>query len=82
MNALEDITNKAKESSDIVSQMVESSTQQDASAREVQIAVNSVDISAEQNTALVKTNANIVIDMEKETEKLADLMKFFSINNN
>ncbi|MEI0526397.1 methyl-accepting chemotaxis protein [Brachyspira murdochii] len=82
MNALEDITNKAKESSDIVSQMVESSTQQDASAREVQIAVNSVDISAEQNTALVKTNADIVIDMEKETEKLADLMKFFSINNN
>ncbi|ADG71887.1 methyl-accepting chemotaxis protein [Brachyspira murdochii] len=80
MNALEDITNKAKESSDIVSQMVESSTQQDASAREVQIAVNSVDISAEQNTALVKTNADIVIDMEKETEKLADLMKFFIIN--
>ncbi|WP_020004279.1 methyl-accepting chemotaxis protein [Brachyspira innocens] len=81
MDALEDITNKAKESSDIVSQMVESSTQQDASAREVQIAVNSVDISAEQNTALVKTNADIVVDMEKETEKLADLMKFFSINN-
>ncbi|PCG21125.1 methyl-accepting chemotaxis protein [Brachyspira sp. G79] len=80
MDALEDITNKAKESSDIVSQMVESSTQQDASAREVQSAVNSVDISAEQNTALVKTNADIVIDMEKETEKLADLMKFFSIN--
>ena len=81
MDALEDITNKAKESSDIVSQMVESSTQQDASAREVQSAVNSVDISAEQNTALVKTNADIVVDMEKETEKLADLMKFFSINN-
>ena len=81
MDALEDITNKAKESSDIVSQMVESSTQQDASAREVQSAVNSVDISAEQNTALVKTNADIVIDMEKETEKLADLMKFFSMNN-
>ena len=80
MDALEDITNKAKESSDIVSQMVESSTQQDASAREVQSAVNSVDISAEQNTHLVKTNADIVIDMEKETEKLADLMKFFSIN--
>ncbi|ASJ21903.1 methyl-accepting chemotaxis protein [Brachyspira hampsonii] len=79
MDALEDITNKAKESSYIVSQMVESSTQQDASAREVQSAVNSVDISAEQNTNLVKTNADIVIDMEKETEKLADLMKFFSL---
>ncbi|PTY41231.1 methyl-accepting chemotaxis protein [Brachyspira hampsonii] len=79
MDALEDITNKAKESSDIVSQMVESSTQQDASAREVQSAVNSVDISAEQNTNLVRTNADIVIDMEKETEKLADLMKFFSL---
>ena len=77
MDALEDITNKAKESSYIVSQMVESSTQQDASAREVQSAVSSVDISAEQNTNLVKTNADIVIDMEKETEKLADLMKFF-----
>ena len=77
MEALEDITNKAKESSYIVSQMVESSTQQDASAREVQSAVSSVDISAEQNTNLVKTNADIVIDMEKETEKLADLMKFF-----
>ncbi|OEJ14122.1 chemotaxis protein [Brachyspira hampsonii] len=79
MDALEDITNKAKESSDIVSQMVESSTQQDASAREVQSAVNSVDISAEQNTNLVRTNTDIVIDMEKETEKLADLMKFFSL---
>ncbi|WP_297204144.1 methyl-accepting chemotaxis protein [uncultured Brachyspira sp.] len=77
MEALEDITNKAKESSYIVNQMVESSTQQDASAREVQSAVSSVDISAEQNTNLVKTNADIVIDMEKETEKLADLMKFF-----
>ncbi len=80
MDALEDITNKARESSHIVSQMVESSTQQDASAREVQSAVNSVDISAEQNSNLVKTNADIVIDMEKETEKLADLMKFFSLN--
>ena len=79
MDALEDITNKAKESSDIVSQMVESSTQQDASAREVQSAVNNVDISAEQNTNLVKTNADIVVDMEKETEKLADLMKFFTV---
>ncbi|MCZ9889129.1 methyl-accepting chemotaxis protein [Brachyspira hyodysenteriae] len=79
MDALEDITNKARESSYIVSQMVESSTEQDASAREVQSAVNSVDISAEQNTNLVKTNADIVIDMEKETEKLADLMKFFSL---
>lgn len=56
MDALKDITNKAKESSDIVSQMVESSTQQDASAREVQSAVNSVDISAEQNTAFVFYN--------------------------
>ncbi|WP_416487847.1 methyl-accepting chemotaxis protein [Brachyspira hyodysenteriae] len=79
MDALEDITNKARESSYIVSQMVESSTEQDASAREVQSAVNSVDISAEQNTNLVRTNADIVIDMEKETEKLADLMKFFSL---
>ena len=78
MDALEDITNKAKESSYIVSQMVESSTEQDASAREVQSAVNSVDISAEQNTDLVRTNADIVVDMEKETQKLADLMKFFS----
>ena len=78
MDALEDITNKAKESSYIVSQMVESSTEQDASAREVQNAVSSVDISAEQNTDLVRTNADIVIDMEKETQKLADLMKFFS----
>ena len=58
--------------------MVESSTEQDASAREVQNAVSSVDISAEQNTDLVRTNADIVIDMEKETQKLADLMKFFS----
>ena len=78
MDALEDITNKAKESSYIVSQIVESSTEQDASAREVQSAVNSVDISAEQNTDLVRTNADIVVDMEKETQKLADLMKFFS----
>ena len=79
MEALEDITNKAKESSYIVNQMVQSSSQQDASAREVQIAVNSVDISAEQNTDLVKTNTNIAADMEKETERLADLMKFFSL---